>query len=112
MPPKRVKKVMTLPINVIFGHLQVRRVASRSFVCACVVCCVYKMRAFVIFVQEEAANFFFGFDLCFYFFLMHLYTMPCMLHHTCCNYCGRTTTPPRPCIILMIEKIEGTYLVV
>jgi small nuclear ribonucleoprotein E len=22
MPPKRVKKVMTLPINVIFGHLQ------------------------------------------------------------------------------------------
>ena len=24
MPPKRVKKVMTLPINVIFGHLQVR----------------------------------------------------------------------------------------
>lgn len=23
MPPKRVKKVMTLPINVIFGHLQV-----------------------------------------------------------------------------------------
>ena len=89
-----------------------RRVASRSFVCACVVCGVYKMRAFVIFVQEEAANFFFGFDLCFYFFLMHLYTMPCMLHHTCCNYCGRTTTPPRPCIILMIEKIEGTYLVV
>jgi hypothetical protein len=25
MPPKRVKKVMTLPINVIFSHLQVRR---------------------------------------------------------------------------------------
>ena len=24
MPPKRVKKVMTMPINVIFGHLQVR----------------------------------------------------------------------------------------
>lgn len=24
MPPKRVKKVMTLPINVIFSHLQVR----------------------------------------------------------------------------------------
>ena len=24
MPPKRVKKVMTVPINVIFGHLQVR----------------------------------------------------------------------------------------
>lgn len=23
MPPKRVKKVMTVPINVIFGHLQV-----------------------------------------------------------------------------------------
>lgn len=22
MPPKRVKKVMTMPINVIFGHLQ------------------------------------------------------------------------------------------
>ena len=25
MPPKRVKKVMTMPINVIFGHLQVRK---------------------------------------------------------------------------------------
>ena len=25
MPPKRVKKVMTVPINVIFGHLQVSR---------------------------------------------------------------------------------------
>ena len=25
MPPKRVKKVMTLPINVIFSHLQVRQ---------------------------------------------------------------------------------------
>jgi hypothetical protein len=24
MPPKRVKKVMTIPINVIFSHLQVR----------------------------------------------------------------------------------------
>ena len=24
MPPKRVKRVMTMPINVIFGHLQVR----------------------------------------------------------------------------------------
>jgi hypothetical protein len=23
MPPRKVKKVMTLPINVIFGHLQV-----------------------------------------------------------------------------------------
>jgi hypothetical protein len=33
MPPKRVKKVMTLPINVIFSHLQVR-------VCVCVLLCV------------------------------------------------------------------------
>jgi hypothetical protein len=28
MPPKRVKKVMTIPINVIFGHLQVSPAAS------------------------------------------------------------------------------------
>jgi small nuclear ribonucleoprotein E len=28
MPPKRVKKVMTLPINVIFSHLQVRSMDS------------------------------------------------------------------------------------
>eukprot|EP00563_Minutocellus_polymorphus_P003257 CAMPEP_0181032422 /NCGR_PEP_ID=MMETSP1070-20121207/6735_1 /TAXON_ID=265543 /ORGANISM="Minutocellus polymorphus, Strain NH13" /LENGTH=86 /DNA_ID=CAMNT_0023109821 /DNA_START=96 /DNA_END=356 /DNA_ORIENTATION=+ len=25
MPPKRVKKVMTMPINVIFGHLQQKK---------------------------------------------------------------------------------------
>mmetsp|Transcript_24895 Transcript_24895/g.54300 ORF Transcript_24895/g.54300 Transcript_24895/m.54300 type:complete len:87 (-) Transcript_24895:310-570(-) len=25
MPPKRVKKVMTMPINVIFGHLQSKK---------------------------------------------------------------------------------------
>jgi hypothetical protein len=31
MPPKRVKKVMTLPINVIFGHLQVRRMVKVVF---------------------------------------------------------------------------------
>ena len=28
-PPKRVKKVMTLPINVIFTHLQVRSLVRR-----------------------------------------------------------------------------------
>jgi hypothetical protein len=27
-PPKKVKKVMTLPINVIFSHLQVSRFAN------------------------------------------------------------------------------------
>ena len=39
MPPKRVKKVMTLPINVIFGHLQVRRVAFVRL-CVCGVLCL------------------------------------------------------------------------
>lgn len=39
-PPKRVKKVMTLPINVIFSHLQVRQVTKTSestgvFCCWC-----------------------------------------------------------------------------
>ena len=38
MPPKRVKKVMTLPINVIFSHLQVRGdlVWSLFIVCCCI----------------------------------------------------------------------------
>lgn len=30
MPPKRVKKVMTVPINVIFSHLQVRTYGTRG----------------------------------------------------------------------------------
>jgi small nuclear ribonucleoprotein E len=31
MPPKRVKRVMTVPINVIFGHLQVSYRRTRVF---------------------------------------------------------------------------------
>ena len=38
MPPKRVKKVMTVPINVIFGHLQVRSCGAEFWVLACEAC--------------------------------------------------------------------------
>jgi len=31
MPPKKVKKVMTAPINVIFGHLQVSMALKPSY---------------------------------------------------------------------------------
>ncbi len=37
MAPRKVKKVMTLPINVIFGHLQVRFCCCSMRVCSCLV---------------------------------------------------------------------------
>ena len=50
MPPRKVKKVMTLPINVIFGHLQVRLYVDVSYNIIYYMFCFYPVYCVHIFI--------------------------------------------------------------